>query len=230
MTKPVSEIAFLARALEAPRIAARAEVLAKRAAEESRDHQSYLAAVLAEEVSARETLGGEHRVKAARFPQVKTLDDFDFSFQRSLKRATMAHLAQLDFLAEAKNVVFLGPSGDRQDQSVDRHRGPRGAAGTSRRLRLGPGLGRSPGRRQAGRTARRGARAPAPGAARHRRRGGLHPLRPRCGGAVLRPHLIALRTGQSHRELQQDLLQSAQVPANLCKVVPYGHGLVIGGR
>jgi DNA replication protein DnaC len=42
---------------------------------------------------------------------VKTLDDFDFSFQRSVDRQTLAHLAQLDFLHEAKNVIFLGPPG-----------------------------------------------------------------------------------------------------------------------
>jgi DNA replication protein DnaC len=106
-----SEIAFLARAMKAPRIAACAEPMARRATEEGWDHQAYLAAVLSEEVAARETHGGQHRVKAARFPQVKTLDDFDFSFQRSLKRQTMAHLAQLDFLTEANNVVFLGPPG-----------------------------------------------------------------------------------------------------------------------
>jgi DNA replication protein DnaC len=106
-----SEIAFLARALKAPRISERAGPLAKRAAEEGWDHQSYLAAVLSEEVDARTTHGGEHRVKAARFPSTKTLDDFDFAFQRSVKRATMAHLAQLDFLAESKNVIFLGPPG-----------------------------------------------------------------------------------------------------------------------
>lgn len=111
MSRASSEIAFLARALKAPRIANRATPLAKRAEEEGWDHETYLAAVLAEEVAARDTHGGEHRVKAARFPQVKTLDDFDFSFQRSVKRQTMAHLAQLDFLAEAKNVVFLGPPG-----------------------------------------------------------------------------------------------------------------------
>jgi DNA replication protein DnaC len=111
MSKVSSEVAYLARALKAPRIATRAEPLAKRAAEEGWDHETYLAAVLAEEVSARETHGGQHRVKAARFPQVKTLDDFDFTFQRSVKRQQMAHLAQLDFLAEAKNVVFLGPPG-----------------------------------------------------------------------------------------------------------------------
>lgn len=111
MTRAGSEIAFLARALKAPRIAERASSLAKVAQDEQWDHESYLAAVLAEEVSARETHGGQHRVKAARFPQVKTLDDFDFSFQRSVKRQTMAHLAQLDFLAEKKNVIFLGPPG-----------------------------------------------------------------------------------------------------------------------
>jgi DNA replication protein DnaC len=111
MTKTGSEIAFLSRALKAPRIAERAEPLAKRAQEEGWDHETYLAAVLAEEVTARESHGGQHRVRAAHFPQVKTLDDFDFGFQRSVKRQTMAHLAQLDFLAEARNVVFLGPPG-----------------------------------------------------------------------------------------------------------------------
>ncbi len=111
MTAAASELAFLARAMKAPRITACAEPLARRAEELGWDHLTYLAAVLAEEVATREIHGGQHRVKAARFPQVKTLDDFDFSFQRSLKRQTMAHLAQLDFLHEAKNVVFLGPPG-----------------------------------------------------------------------------------------------------------------------
>jgi DNA replication protein DnaC len=111
VTRASSELALLARAMKAPRIAACAEVMAKRAGEEGWDHQAYLAAVLAEEVAARETHGGQHRVKAARFPQVKTLDDFDFYFQRSVKAATMSHLAQLDFLHEAHNVVFLGPPG-----------------------------------------------------------------------------------------------------------------------
>ena len=42
---------------------------------------------------------------------MKTLDDFDFAFQRSVRRSQIAHLAQLDFLREATNVVFLGPPG-----------------------------------------------------------------------------------------------------------------------
>lgn len=111
MSRPASEIAYLSRALKAPRIRETATLLAERAREEGWDHESYLAAVLSEEVSAREQHGGEHRVRAARFPQVKTLDDFDFSFQRSVKRDLISHLAQLDFLRERKNIVFLGPPG-----------------------------------------------------------------------------------------------------------------------
>jgi DNA replication protein DnaC len=111
MSRAASEIAYLSRALKAPRIRETATLLADRAREESWDFESYLAAVLSEEVSARDAHGGEHRVKAARFPQVKTLDDFDFSFQRSVKRDQIAHLAQLDFLLEKKNIVFLGPPG-----------------------------------------------------------------------------------------------------------------------
>ena len=74
MSRAGSEIAFLARALKAPRIAARAEALAKTAAEQGWDHEAYLVAVLSEEVTARDTHGGQNRVKAAHFPQVNGSD------------------------------------------------------------------------------------------------------------------------------------------------------------
>lgn len=106
-----AEVAFLSRALKAPRIPeACASVLATARAE-AWDYEKFLAAVLSEEVAARETHGGQNRIKGARFPQVKTLDDFDFAFQRSVKRDRVHHLAQLDFVREAKNVIFLGPPG-----------------------------------------------------------------------------------------------------------------------
>jgi DNA replication protein DnaC len=106
-----SEVAHLARALKAPRISAAAATLAKRAREDNWDYQHYLARVLEEEVLARETSGGQLRVKAARLPAIKTLDDFDFGFQRSVRKQVLLHLAQLDFILEASNVVFLGPPG-----------------------------------------------------------------------------------------------------------------------
>jgi DNA replication protein DnaC len=107
-----SELAHLTRALKAPRIRRVAGPLAERARAEGWPYERYLAAVLEEEVLARETSGGQLRVKAARLPAIKTLDDFDFSFQRSVRKQVIAHLAQLDFLLEAHNVVFLGPPED----------------------------------------------------------------------------------------------------------------------
>jgi DNA replication protein DnaC len=106
-----SEIAHLSRALKAPRIRQSAAVLADKARAEGWDHEQYLARVLEEEVLARETSGSRQRVKAARLPAVKTLDDFDFGFQRSVRKQVVLHLAQLDFLLEASNVIFLGPPG-----------------------------------------------------------------------------------------------------------------------
>jgi DNA replication protein DnaC len=106
-----SEVAHLARALKAPRIRQAAVTLAKRARDEGWDYEHYLARVLEEEVLARETSGGRLRVKAARLPAIKTLDDFDFNFQRSVRKQVVLHLAQLDFILEASNVVFLGPPG-----------------------------------------------------------------------------------------------------------------------
>jgi DNA replication protein DnaC len=105
------EVAHLARALKAPRITSAAPVLAARAREQGWDYEHYLARVLEEEVLARESSGGRLRVKAARLPAIKTLDDFDFSFQRSVRKQVIAHLAQLDFVVEAKNVIFFGPPG-----------------------------------------------------------------------------------------------------------------------
>src|SRR4051795_10088525 len=106
-----SEIAFLTRALKAPSLAASVERLAERARAESWSHEEFLAACLQREVAARESHGGEARVRTARFPARKGLEDFDFDHQRSLKREVIAHLGTLDFVDAKENVVFLGPPG-----------------------------------------------------------------------------------------------------------------------
>jgi DNA replication protein DnaC len=105
------EIAFLTRALKAPTLRDAVPRLAERARAESWSHEEFLAACLQREVSARESHGGEGRIRAARFPARKALEDFDYDHQRSLKRETIAHLGTLDFVAARDNVVFLGPPG-----------------------------------------------------------------------------------------------------------------------
>jgi len=109
--KASSDIAYLCRALKAPSMAQAVKRLAKRARQEEWSYEEFLAASLEREVAARQTNGGELRIKAARFPARKTIEEFDFDHQRSLKRDTLLHLGALDFVAAKENVVFLGPPG-----------------------------------------------------------------------------------------------------------------------
>jgi DNA replication protein DnaC len=105
------EIAYLTRALKAPSLGQAVQRLAERARAESWTHEEFLAACLQREVAARESHGGEGRIRSARFPSRKSLEEFDFDHQRSLKRDTITHLGTLDFIAAKENVVFLGPPG-----------------------------------------------------------------------------------------------------------------------
>ena len=110
-SKPTADLVYLCRAMKAPSLAAAIGRLGERARSEGWTHEEFLAACLEREVAARQDHGGEGRIKAARFPARKTLEDFDFDHQRSLKRDTLAHLGTLDFVAGKENVVFLGPPG-----------------------------------------------------------------------------------------------------------------------
>jgi len=106
-----AEVAFLTRALKAPALRESAGRLAERARAESWSHEEFLVACLQREVAARESHGGEGRIRAARFPARKSLEEFDFDHARGLKRDTIAHLGTLDFITARDNVIFLGPPG-----------------------------------------------------------------------------------------------------------------------
>ena len=105
------ELAYLTRALKAPTLRAAVDRLAERARAESWTHEEFLAACLQREVAARESHGGEGRIRAARLPGRKSLEEFDFDHSRGLKRDQIAHLGTLDFVTGKENVVFLGPPG-----------------------------------------------------------------------------------------------------------------------
>ncbi len=111
MTKPSSELAHLFRQLKAPAAARALPKLAERARSEEWSYERFAEALLATEQSSREAHGGQGRIRAARFPARKTLEEFDFSFQRSVKRQVIEHLGQLDFLHARDNVILLGPPG-----------------------------------------------------------------------------------------------------------------------
>ncbi|MEV6138182.1 IS21-like element helper ATPase IstB [Nocardia sp. NPDC051990] len=106
-----AELSFLTRALKAPSLREAAERLPERARAENWTHEEFLIACLQREVSARESHGGESRIRSARFPYRKSLEEFDFGHSRGLKRDVIAHLGTLDFVTAKENVVFLGPPG-----------------------------------------------------------------------------------------------------------------------
>jgi DNA replication protein DnaC len=106
-----SELTHLFRALKAPAAARALPKLAERARAEEWSYERFVEALLQTEQASREAHGGEGRIRSARFPARKTLEEFDFTFQRSVKKTPILHLGQLDFLEARDNVVLLGPPG-----------------------------------------------------------------------------------------------------------------------
>ena len=200
-----AELAFLTRALKAPTLRESIARLADRARAESWTHEEFLAACLQREVAARESHGGEGRIRAARFPSRKSLEEFDFDHARGLKRETIAHLGTLDFITARDNAVFLGPPGTGKTHLATGlairacQAGHRvlfaTASGWVDRLAAAHHTGRLQGE-----LIRLG-RYPL-----HRhRRSRLHPLRTRSRQPVLPAGVLPLRTRQPHRHQQQAL-------------------------
>src|SRR6187200_1825835 len=78
MTRAASELTHLFRQLTAPAAARALPKLADRARAEAWTFEQFAAALLKTETDSRDSHGGQSRIKAARFPARKTLEEFDF--------------------------------------------------------------------------------------------------------------------------------------------------------
>jgi DNA replication protein DnaC len=74
-------------------------------------HLDFLTLLVEDELTRRRDRLLERRLKAARFPERKTLDTFDFAFNPSINKQKILELASARFVVEAANVLFLGPPG-----------------------------------------------------------------------------------------------------------------------
>lgn len=74
-------------------------------------YQEFLFRVLEDEINAKEKRAQETRLKHAGFPVLKTIDDFDFEFQRSITRKQINRLLEMDWIDKVFNLMFLGPPG-----------------------------------------------------------------------------------------------------------------------
>jgi DNA replication protein DnaC len=87
------------------------DVRLQEAAGHQLSHAEFLELILQDELLVRQERQIERRVKAAQFREQKSLDQFDFAFNPSIKRAQIFDLATCRFIREAKDVLLVGPPG-----------------------------------------------------------------------------------------------------------------------
>lgn len=105
------ELTYLLDKLKLEYLASQVETVCEQAAQQELDYQSFLAQALNLEWQGRYQHGIEARLRQARLPWLKTLEQFDFDFQPSLDRRLVRELAGLSFVERSHNVVILGPPG-----------------------------------------------------------------------------------------------------------------------
>jgi len=97
--------------LKLPQIAECFDSVAEQAAKEEWTYLDFLDHLLEAEIAARSERDIAMKTKLAHFPLIKTLDQFDFSFQPSISERQIHELATLRFIANGENILLLGPPG-----------------------------------------------------------------------------------------------------------------------
>lgn len=80
-------------------------------AQENKDHIEFLSRLCERELLDREQRAAERRIKAARFPAIKTLDTFDFAAQPGINKPLITELIRGDYLDNQENILFMGNPG-----------------------------------------------------------------------------------------------------------------------
>lgn len=108
---PASNLTSLLERMKLEHLDAQLDALCEEAAKRELDYRAFLTQALSTEWHGRQLRGIEARLKQARFPWIKTLEQFDFEFQPSIDRKVMRELSAAAFVERAHNVVLLGPPG-----------------------------------------------------------------------------------------------------------------------
>ena len=99
------------KALKLPTFLREHDKVARRCAREGASHTRFLLRLAELELIDRERRMVERRIKAARFPAVKTLESFNFPVLPSLKKTLVLELARSEYIERRENVIALGNSG-----------------------------------------------------------------------------------------------------------------------
>src|SRR5260370_31293380 len=99
------------RVLKLPGVARTFEGLARQAREAHWPHEDYLQEVLSAEQTSRHESVIRQRLREARFPEVKTLDTFDFTTAEGVNATQIHTLARGEWVTAPENLIFAGPIG-----------------------------------------------------------------------------------------------------------------------
>ncbi|MGD2023449.1 MAG: IS21-like element helper ATPase IstB [Desulfobacterales bacterium] len=105
------QLNLLLERMKMEHLAAQLDAICEQASKKDLGYREFLTEALDSEWKGRHRKGVESRLKMARFPWIKTLDQFDFSFQPSIDKKVIRELSTLAFVDRAENVIILGPPG-----------------------------------------------------------------------------------------------------------------------
>ncbi len=97
--------------LKLTRMLEQLDSLAEQATAQQWTYLDFLDHLLETELGARHEREVAHKIRQARFPYLKTLDQFDFSVQPTINERHVRELATMRFVAHGENVLLLGPPG-----------------------------------------------------------------------------------------------------------------------
>jgi len=117
------------KALKLPTMHDECEKIAARCSKENIDHLGFLLQLCEQELIDREKRAADRRLKAAKFPNYKTLEDFKFEAQPSVNRVLVSELMRGEYIEKRESVILIGHPGTgktRPTQYPACHAGMRG--------------------------------------------------------------------------------------------------------
>ncbi|HMH50130.1 MAG TPA: IS21-like element helper ATPase IstB [Candidatus Acidoferrum sp.] len=108
---PAIDVDALLRRLHLPTVRRLYPDLATRAESEDMAYRDYLAVLMAEEVAHRAQTRIQRCVRRARFPFLKTIDEYDFTFQSAVRLSLLGSALGPEFVTAGHSLVLSGPSG-----------------------------------------------------------------------------------------------------------------------
>jgi DNA replication protein DnaC len=109
--QPRTELNHQLQYLKLPFVAQNYESIAKQAATEQFTHVEYLSRLIEGESAKRRDRATQRRIRLARLPVIKTLDQFRWTWPKKINRLQVQNLFRLNFIKDKANVIFLGGVG-----------------------------------------------------------------------------------------------------------------------